>query len=498
MRLEILHLSDLHLSSKNFADFSVVRAALLSRIGLQVDELGPPDIVIFSGDLVQAGLSVAEFEYARKEFIEPVLQAAKVSPDRFFIVPGNHDIDRESVRAEPELEKGLKLSLNDRVSLNAFIDKHSANKSSHHFARLAPYNSFVAKHPFAPSLSDTPFFTTHTLTVKGTKVGISCLNTAWRTTGEPDDVDYGQLLIGERAVRNSLNDLDACDIKIAVYHHPLKCLKNFDQSDCKSLLIKEFDLLMTGHCHEQRPELVIATSGRAVISESGALYLKRDYFNGFCWISFLKTEGRADFKIWRYEDENARNSFEPATNVVPNGSYSIQLSTPEEITRFLGVETACNALKPVLEELADEQMLSHFADTAAPKAFSELYVPAHVRDRSQYEQNSDTKSVEISEQEILSSPTPYVIYGPRESGKTTFALRLCLRSVDECEKIPLYVNLANVKAGTNSIERAIKRFSGTAFNSFDLANDLDRGNLRIVFDSFAIPQANAQSRQRKK
>jgi predicted MPP superfamily phosphohydrolase len=143
MRLEILHLSDLHLSSKNFADYSVVRAALLSRIGLQVDELGPPDIVIFSGDLVQGGSSVAEFEYAQKEFIEPVLHAAKVSSDRFFIVPGNHDIDRDSVRTEPELEKGLKLSLNDRASLNAFIDKHVSKKSSHHFARLAPYNSLA-------------------------------------------------------------------------------------------------------------------------------------------------------------------------------------------------------------------------------------------------------------------------------------------------------------------------------------------------------------------
>jgi hypothetical protein len=240
VRLEILHLSDLHLSPKHFNDFSIVRGALLERIKAQVDLSGAPDLVVFSGDLVQAGASVDDFEYAQREFIDPVLSAAKVKPDRFFIVPGNHDIDRDSVRQELELEQGLKSSLKDRTSLNNFIDKNRP-KTSYHFARLAPYYEYIRSHRFAPTVSDTPFFTSHIAQIKGLDIGIACLNTAWRTTGEPDDVDYGQLLIGERAIRSCLEDIKHCEIKIAVFHHPLKCLKSFDQSDCKSLLAKEFE-----------------------------------------------------------------------------------------------------------------------------------------------------------------------------------------------------------------------------------------------------------------
>jgi 3',5'-cyclic AMP phosphodiesterase CpdA len=116
MRIEILHLSDLHLSSQYLTDLSVVREALISRLNAEVQARGAPDVVVFSGDLVQAG-SALEFELAKKEFIDPVLRATTVTQDRFIIVPGNHDIDREAVRSEPELESGLKLKLNNRDAL---------------------------------------------------------------------------------------------------------------------------------------------------------------------------------------------------------------------------------------------------------------------------------------------------------------------------------------------------------------------------------------------
>lgn len=237
MRIEILHLSDLHLSSKYLSDFSVVRSALINRLEEEVGVRGAPDVVVFSGDLVQAGSTLTEFEIAKKEFIDPVLKAASVTQDRFLIVPGNHDIDREAVRSELELESGLRLKLSNRDALNRFIDTHKS-KSSLHFARLSNYYEFVNTHKFAPTIDESPFYTTHAVLLKGIKVGFSCLNTAWRTTGEADDVDYGQLLIGDHAVRSSLHNLGDCEIKVAVFHHPLKCLKSFDQSDCKSLLIK--------------------------------------------------------------------------------------------------------------------------------------------------------------------------------------------------------------------------------------------------------------------
>src|ERR1700685_331156 len=364
MRIEILHLSDVHLSRDKLSDYLVVRVGLRDRIESLIQSNGKPDLIVFSGDLVEAGVRLENFELAYGEFIEPVLLAAQVPKDRFFIVPGNHDIDRESVRNDPMIDQGQRNFLKNRESLNDFIAKNLSASQPHHFTRMHAYKSFLDKFPFAPPIRSTPFFTTHKLSLpdKGT-IGVACLNTAWRASGEPDDIDYGRLLLGERTIFEALKDIGDCEIKIAIYHHPLSWLPQFEQDDCRPLLLKEFDLLLSGHCHRSRPEYVDTPTGKAVISEGGALYVNRRYFNGFCWIDLSKDEGEARFSVWKYEDANAMYSFEPATNVAPQGRFTVHLNSPADVDRYATVETICRLLLPTVQDLANDHMLSNYSDS---------------------------------------------------------------------------------------------------------------------------------------
>ena len=105
-----LHLSDWHQKGPDF-DRDVVRNKLVEdmRRRAEIDpRLERVDFVVFSGDLAFHG-EKAEYEAARTHFLEPVLEAAGLKPDRLLCVPGNHDLNRDHVydMLPGELQKPL-------------------------------------------------------------------------------------------------------------------------------------------------------------------------------------------------------------------------------------------------------------------------------------------------------------------------------------------------------------------------------------------------------
>jgi 3',5'-cyclic AMP phosphodiesterase CpdA len=76
--MEILHPSDIHLSPTKKRDFLIVFEALRNRLTQLVKERGSPDLLIFSGDLVQAGHEKSQFDLAADRFVEPLLEIAGI------------------------------------------------------------------------------------------------------------------------------------------------------------------------------------------------------------------------------------------------------------------------------------------------------------------------------------------------------------------------------------------------------------------------------------
>jgi predicted MPP superfamily phosphohydrolase len=66
--------------------------------------LGKLDFVFFTGDLANRGAR-DEYAAARTEFLDKVVAAANIAPDRLFLVPGNHDVDRSRLTFLPDLLK---------------------------------------------------------------------------------------------------------------------------------------------------------------------------------------------------------------------------------------------------------------------------------------------------------------------------------------------------------------------------------------------------------
>ncbi len=99
-----LHLSDWHQKGPDF-DRDVVRDKLLEDLRGRVDGICPDlrhiDFIVFSGDVAHNS-SEKEFKAAARHLIEPVLSETGVAPERLFIVPGNHDLDRAAFKFMPD------------------------------------------------------------------------------------------------------------------------------------------------------------------------------------------------------------------------------------------------------------------------------------------------------------------------------------------------------------------------------------------------------------
>ena len=92
----ILHLSDIHFRKSEIgtaqdSNFHL-RNELIRDVEQQCEYLGPPDVIIVSGDVAFAG-DPEEFEFAAAWLTELCLRCGG-SMASIFVVPGNHDVVR--------------------------------------------------------------------------------------------------------------------------------------------------------------------------------------------------------------------------------------------------------------------------------------------------------------------------------------------------------------------------------------------------------------------
>ena len=226
-----IHISDIHVSSsgeklKNYNSDVVLKALWqdvsdrCKRIDSGLQEL---DFAFITGDMAWSGDCVEphdEYERVFNKIITPLCQHTGLSLNQTFLVPGNHDVNRDMITSNAEaIER--RLTTRDKVS-QLFIDPdHYGADRDLLFQRLSNYFEFVQKkfrHISINSLTGT--FTLNATSSKGVNVQIVGLNSAWIAHG--DDIDKESLLIGEPAVQTIINGLsqDAC--RIVLIHHPIK------------------------------------------------------------------------------------------------------------------------------------------------------------------------------------------------------------------------------------------------------------------------------------
>jgi predicted phosphodiesterase len=316
-----IHLSDWHQKGASF-DRGVVRDALLedirnrtTRVSEELEELEKLDFAIFSGDLAFSGKDT-EYESARREFIDPVLDACGLTTDQFLIVPGNHDLDRT-------LAKGLSLTLGEFADREALADSfRSGDRRKLVLTPMAAYSRFVSSLKRATPLSE--YACRHVADLpNGARIAFLCLNSAWlcgRNRDADNEVDdYGQLIVGEPQIEEALAGLQDCDLIVGILHHPFQwlALKRGvdDRVKARNRLLACCDVILHGHEHEPATYAMQGTYGSCLVIPSGSTFDGRDpasqmYANGYnyCRIDLARRDlSRRNCKVhFRRFDGTAR------------------------------------------------------------------------------------------------------------------------------------------------------------------------------------------------
>ncbi|HWT37588.1 MAG TPA: metallophosphoesterase, partial [Paraburkholderia sp.] len=92
MDLRWLHISDFHFRKGDTYDSDVVLRALIKSVGDYRAAGRCCDLIFATGDIAQGGKR-EEYEQATR-FFDALLEAAGLQRRHLFVVPGNHDVDR--------------------------------------------------------------------------------------------------------------------------------------------------------------------------------------------------------------------------------------------------------------------------------------------------------------------------------------------------------------------------------------------------------------------
>jgi hypothetical protein len=341
-----LHLSDWHQRGPDF-DRSVVRDALIDdlRHRTQLSQaLDHIDFIIFSGDLSFSGAK-DEFDAAAREFLMPVMETTQVPKDRVFFVPGNHDLDRNALKLLPPLLQ----TLSDRATVNLWL-----TTAAHRQQLMQPmheYAEFIHRFLGTDAPPEPAYGFKKLLNVRGTKVAIVGMNSAWMCGQKVEDGevrDYGYLVLGEPQFYEPIHDRDVetADLKIAVLHHPCSWLGEIVQrSYVEASLRTAFHFMLRGHEHETHMEVPSGTSGNCAIISAGAAYDRREYPNGYNFVHLDLINNNGAIYLRRYDIGRGFHKDTAVTGDISPGLYKFPIPKWEPQPNGNGSPIAPNWLK---------------------------------------------------------------------------------------------------------------------------------------------------------
>ncbi len=290
MKARWLHISDFHFAGGDPYDRSVVLNALVASLRRFQDQGHGADLVFATGDIAQKG-QASEYA-AATDFFDAVLKELGLGRERLFVVPGNHDVDRDE-------GLGLLRSPDSGESADKYFqpDRAKHHITSKQAAFLAWYNGyFDGIRRFPESTTCGPV---EAVDLPGGRLGVLPINSALFCQG---DDDHGKLWVGRRCLEAALAALKAQkpDLSVALLHHPLDWLHDEEGTNIKAALERDVDLILRGHLHRSDAAASLGVAGEALHIAAGATYQTRR------WPSrafFAKVEdGQVELFPIRYED----------------------------------------------------------------------------------------------------------------------------------------------------------------------------------------------------
>ncbi|MCA8949684.1 MAG: NACHT domain-containing protein [Planctomycetes bacterium] len=476
-KLTWLHLSDLHACSpKTGWDARRVLDALRKDLRQLAKEHGlRPDLIFFTGDAAYGQIGKERGELITDQLREAhdFLEGVRATFDppipqrRVYLVPGNHDVNRQRISAFERrgLEAIQSLDEIEELVRSGGLDWSRIRQ------RLEDYAGFLRTHGYEHLLSNPDLLTyADAVDVRGVRVGVAGFNSAWSSTGA-GRTERGRLwMAGRYQLETLLGEMPPeCDLRIGLLHHPASWFVPEEASVLRQIA-RDFDFVLHGHEHDDWVATDAAT-GHSVLSAGACYASSQSRENGYAVVDLALDEGRGTVWLRDYEPKGAAWR----ARVIPNrsdalGRWELQFEPLARGADSVHQESEAAAKPESPHVVAEEDFEARYRKAVVDKLdYVQLFGIEVPRESKEYSltvayvslnladevhpptvgEGADTESEDEPEVESASMPA-VEFFDQLDQPESS---RLLIRGVAGCGKTTL-LRWAAVQAGKDSGDRA--------------------------------------------
>ena len=445
-----VHLSDIHLRAGEDWQQRVVLSALVRDLPGLLGEAGvAPDFAVVTGDLGWSGKK-DELDAAHRFLVELTRVLGIAPRERLVLVPGNHDVDRSAIprMVQRDQEAFLRLRRGEPEQFVREVGEilGAPDDLEQYGKRLQAWCEMTASLlGAARQVSPGRPWRTDVFEIGGVQVGVASLCSAWASG--PDDEDPGRVVIGERQVREALDELRGTRVRIVALHHPLEWLAEPERAAVRGLLRSEAHIVLHGHLHEAELRVEQVAGGGMAVSAAGACYTgdryplgvqaaRLDLDTGDLALHFF-THSRKDGGFW-HRDPGAARGAEGGVARLRIAS----LAAPEPVAdRGPGADEglAARLRRQVAQVFGQINFIGLPDHAPKPNAtLEDLFVPVSFGENGAREEVRDLAAVKAQ----LEEGARLAVLGDPGCGKTTLTRYLAVaEATREGGRVPLLVPL---------------------------------------------------------
>lgn len=473
--LNILHISDAHIQKKDKNEIKTIVEKMLNDIlRIQKEQNIKINLICFTGDLIQRGDKALqdemELEIADEILVQPLLNGLGLEKRQFIVVPGNHEVDITKITKATE--KGLLVNSLDDINENINDMDESYLKRLRYFydAVETSYEDIIKENIGYAFIRE----------IAGKKIGIVCLDSAWRSSGK-GSCEKGLMYVGQKQVQDLFKHIKDTDFKICMMHHPLDWLSDYESTLIEKEMTK-FDMVLNGHVHLTDNKEICRQKIKTIYSTAGKLYPldyayghKVDGYNGYSVLNInFATNLCTIFMRTYYAME--RNDFDIAVNIDVDGKrvYPLNGNTEEKQMEY----NIVNGIKEYFRYMSETFTLLKEIDTHSPASLNDVFVEPILSEESEYMKEKGKNSTHITLEQLVNENENIILFGKKESGKTTLLQKIGLLYIDKYEKngmIPIHIDMRKLPKKNEKLTNATIYF--VMNNMFDDA-DINKAKVK--------------------
>ena len=344
-----LHLSDIHFRLRKHETLDLdkdLRTQLIADAGVVVNQLtGPVKGILVTGDLAYSGKKEQYDNVAA--WLKELSAVLGCGPEQVWVVPGNHDVDRDVIQNSTTLrdirEKLRNVPPEDLDwRLGEYLEDAQAGPML--LEPLLHYNSFAARYGRMSGDNLVGCTTSHdglywqdVVEVEGGyQIRLVGANSAVISDANDNDENC-KLVCGTHQLKATLED---GVLNLLLCHHPPDWIRDADSIE--DLLSNRFHVQLFGHKHVQRMRTI---DGKLRLSSGAAQPSRGERAWSPCYnflsINFQIPDGKASVKVRQRNWDESTQSFAPRFR--PSGEdffeYNFEVGVPVQQEELSAVES---------------------------------------------------------------------------------------------------------------------------------------------------------------